>query len=268
MLLRKTALRGTVFCALISAMAGAVAAPASAALLPQSWNGWKWARSGSLAIQLGNNVSSQWTPYVTTAAAGWSTTPNLDYVMSAGKTTGSACGGSLGTVQICNSNYGATGWMGYTTVWTLGSYIVKATVKLNDYYFSQAKYNNAAFRAQVVCQELGNALGLQDSDRNHKNANIGGCMDYTNDPSGKLGTNGTLQDMKPSGTDLANLKQIYATAGGTQLAQTKVKTAGNAYAVPGAVPEPSSWLTMIAGFGLVGAAMRRRKDDATSRLFA
>lgn len=28
---------------------------------------------------------------------------------------------------------------------------------------------------------------------------------------------------------------------------------------PGAVPEPSSWAMMIAGFGLVGAAMRRRK---------
>jgi PEP-CTERM motif len=27
---------------------------------------------------------------------------------------------------------------------------------------------------------------------------------------------------------------------------------------PGGVPEPASWALMIAGFGLVGAAMRRR----------
>jgi hypothetical protein len=30
------------------------------------------------------------------------------------------------------------------------------------------------------------------------------------------------------------------------------------YGVPGAVPEPASWAMMIAGFGLVGAAARRR----------
>src|SRR3546814_11958625 len=31
----------------------------------------------------------------------------------------------------------------------------------------------------------------------------------------------------------------------------------------GAVPEPASWTMMITGFGLVGAAMRRRKAAAT-----
>src|SRR3546814_2108912 len=36
-----------------------------------------------------------------------------------------------------------------------------------------------------------------------------------------------------------------------------------------AVPEPATWLTMIAGFGMVGAAMRRQKKEigrATSEL--
>jgi hypothetical protein len=28
--------------------------------------------------------------------------------------------------------------------------------------------------------------------------------------------------------------------------------------IPGSVPEPATWLMMIAGFGLVGLAMRRR----------
>lgn len=28
---------------------------------------------------------------------------------------------------------------------------------------------------------------------------------------------------------------------------------------PGSVPEPASWLMLIAGFGLTGAAMRRRR---------
>ena len=33
-------------------------------------------------------------------------------------------------------------------------------------------------------------------------------------------------------------------------------------AIPGGVPEPASWALMIAGFGLVGAAARRRKPVA------
>ena len=32
---------------------------------------------------------------------------------------------------------------------------------------------------------------------------------------------------------------------------------------PGAVPEPASWALMIAGFGLVGSAMRRRKPSVS-----
>jgi hypothetical protein len=35
-------------------------------------------------------------------------------------------------------------------------------------------------------------------------------------------------------------------------------TGRNFSVVTGAVPEPSSWLTMIVGFGLIGAAIRRR----------
>lgn len=34
---------------------------------------------------------------------------------------------------------------------------------------------------------------------------------------------------------------------------------------PSAVPEPSTWLTMLLGFGFLGAAMRRRKSAARGR---
>jgi hypothetical protein len=29
----------------------------------------------------------------------------------------------------------------------------------------------------------------------------------------------------------------------------------------GAVPEPGTWLTMLAGFGLIGVAIRARRED-------
>ncbi len=36
------------------------------------------------------------------------------------------------------------------------------------------------------------------------------------------------------------------------------RTSANIYRMFGAVPEPASWATMLAGFGLVGGMIRRR----------
>jgi hypothetical protein len=106
---------------------------------------------------------------------------------------------------------------------------------------------------------MGNALGLQDLDHNYTNTNAGTCMDYTNDPSGKLRTNGTLANTTVSATDLKRLDAIYATKDSTQLVFTKPGMFGNALAVPGAVPEPSSWMTMLLGFLGLGLSLRRRR---------
>ncbi len=40
-----------------------------------------------------------------------------------------------------------------------------------------------AWRNLVSCQEVGHTLGLDHQDENFDNANLGTCMDYTNDPS-------------------------------------------------------------------------------------
>jgi hypothetical protein len=244
-------------CALLAAAFGT--APASATALTQSWNGWHWSRTGALNIKVGMNVSAAWKPYVQTAATAWSATPNIDYILTSGKTNASSCSAVFGTLQICSGNYGATGWLGYTKAWTSGTQIVQATIQLNDYYFSQARYNTVAFRSYIACQEMGNALGLQDSNRVYSDANSGSCMDYTNDASGKLGTNGKKANTAPSKSDMTNLARIYATPDKTQLAQTRVTAvSGNAFAAP--VPEPASWALMLGGFGLTGMMLRRRRQ--------
>lgn len=244
------------------ALAGAAFSPAQATLLPQSWNGYHWAHTGNLAIMIGNNTSSAWTSYLTAAEAKWSTDKIIDYVATPGMTSAGSCAPIYGTVQVCSGNYGATGYLGYTQVWTSGTQIIEATIKLNDYYFSQSKYNTAAFRQQVACQEMGNALGLDDLDHNYTNANAGTCMDYTNDPSGKKGTNGKLANTTADATDFKRLDAIYAKKDSTQLVFTKPGTYGNALAVPNAVPEPASWMTMVMGFLGLGLSLRRRRGAA------
>ncbi len=257
-LLNKAAAR----CGLVLAVLAA-AAPIGATTVPtQSWNGYHWAHTGNLAIMVGNNTSAKWAPYLSTAETVWSTDKYIDFLPMASMTSATSCAGIYGTIQVCSGNYGATGWSGWTTVYTSGTSIYQATIKLNDYYFNQAKYNKAAYFQQVICQELGNALGLDDSDHSYTNANIGSCMDYTNDSSGTLGTNGTLANTAPSMSDVTHLDGIYSVFDSTQLAFTKPKVSSNAQAVAGSVPEPASWSMMFVGFGALGVAMRRgRKAD-------
>jgi hypothetical protein len=265
-LMKAAAYCGCVFAAL------AASAPAAATALPAgSWNGYHWARTGPLAIMIGDNVSASWDSYLGNAATMWSADKHIDFVQTAGMTTASACSPVYGTVQACSANYGATGWLGYATVWTSGNYIIEATVKLNDYYFSQAKYNTVAFRTQVACQEVGHTLGLAHADVNYSNANLGTCMDYSNDPTGKLGTNGTLSDLTASATDFQHLDGIYAVLDSTQLPFTKPQyKTSDAMGLPGdddidsapvalAAPEPSSWAMMLVGFGALGMSLRSRR---------
>jgi hypothetical protein len=86
-------------------------------------------------------------------------------------------------VQVCNERYGNNGWLGIAQIWLSGTHITQGTTKLNDTYFNTAKYNTTAWRNLVSCQEVGHTFGLDHQDENFNNANLGTCMDYTNDPS-------------------------------------------------------------------------------------
>ncbi len=244
--------------------AGTLAAPA-AAVTTGSWNGYHWARTGVLRLQTVNRTSSAWTNYFTTAVNGWSAASQLDLIGSRG-TYSSSCGAVFATIQVCNGSYGSNGWLGYANVWTSGGHIVQATVRLNDSYFSQAKYNTAAWRSSVICQELGHTIGLAHNNTNRSDANTGSCLDYSNVPAGG-GTYGA-SNLAPGSVDFAGLNIIYATLDNTQLAGTTLTMSSSGFYLPGwtdpddavgAVPEPSAWAMLIAGFGMTGAAIRRRR---------
>jgi hypothetical protein len=164
-----------------------------------SWNGYHWARtSNPLALNLGSNVTPDWTPYLTTASADWSVSNVLHTTIVAGSAN-RRCDATAGMDQVCNARYGKTGWLGLAQIWVdANGHITQGTTKMNDTYFALAQYNNANERQHVMCQEIGHTFGLAHQDTT--GASLGTCMDYSMDPS----------STHPNQHDYDELDLIYA----------------------------------------------------------
>jgi len=152
-----------------------------------SWGGYHWARTANpFTLKLGANVSSAWGVNLAAASVDWSQSAVLDTLVVTGQANPKNCRPTAGQDQICNASYGNTGWLGIASIWVSGSHITQGTVKLNDTYFNTPTYNTPAWRQFVVCQEVGHTFGLDHQNTNFNDANLGTCMDYTNDPDGTL----------------------------------------------------------------------------------
>lgn len=167
-----------------------------------SWGNYHWARTANpVSISLGDNVTAVWDAHLTAAAGDWMQSSVLDAPVIAGGSNPKNCRATSGRVEVCNSKYGSNGWLGIAQVWVSGSHITQGVVKLNDTYFNTARYNTPAWRRFVVCQEIGHTFGLNHQDEIFTNANIGSCMDYTNDPS---------TNQNPNAHDYELLENLYA----------------------------------------------------------
>ena len=185
---------------LVSISLGAVASTASAT---HSWNGYHWARtSNPFTIKLGNNLSGTWTSSLNQASSDWNASDVLNTTVVTGLAKGKNCRGTSGRVEVCNGTYGNNGWLGVASISvTGGAHITQGTVRLNDTYFNTATYNTPAWRALVMCQEVGHTFGLDHQDENFSNSNLGTCMDYTNNPA---------SNQHPNAHDYEELDIIYA----------------------------------------------------------
>lgn len=170
---------------LYRALAGVSAlAISGTALASHSWGNYHWGRtSNPLPLELGDNVDSRWDAHLLLARDDWNVSPVLNTAVVKGQTKPRNCRPTEGRAEICNSSYGNTGWLGIAQIWASGDHIVQGVVKLNDSYFDYAPYNTPEWRNLVTCQEVGHIFGLGHQDENFGNANLGTCMDYTNDPS-------------------------------------------------------------------------------------
>jgi hypothetical protein len=194
------------------------------------WGGYHWARTANpFTIALADNLSADWDGYLTTASADWTKSSVLDTTIVQGTKSPRQCKPTAGRVEVCNEKYGLNGWLGIASVWASGSHITQGTVKLNDSYFSLAKYNTPDWKQLVTCQEIGHTFGLDHQDENFNNANLGTCMDYTNLPA---------SNTHPNQHDYDELAYIYSTFDSFT---TVGKSTGAAAAAPGASDNPAEW---------------------------
>lgn len=168
-----------------------------------AWGPYHWARTANpFTLKLGDNLSSSWDSYLNTTSQDWSTSSVLDtLVVTSGKNP-RTCKPTLGRAEICNYKYGRNGWLGIAQIWiNSSSHITQGAVKVNDSYFNSAPYNSGAWKNLVMCQEVGHLFGLDHQDENFKNASLGTCMDYSNDP---------VPNQHPNQHDYDMLEEIYS----------------------------------------------------------
>ena len=198
-----------IFASLVLSFGGLV----SVAYADHSWGGYHWARtSSSFALKVGDNVSSAWDPYLNEAIADWNISSVLDLTKVIGSTSPRTCKAKTGQIQACSERYGNTGWLGLAQIWVSGSHITKAITKVNDTYFNTSTYNTPAWRKLVMCQEIAHDFGLDHQDEDFYNANLGSCMDYTNDPDGGPGgvASNDPSNEHPNAHDFEQIVAIYA----------------------------------------------------------
>jgi hypothetical protein len=198
-----------------------------------SWGGYHWARTQNpFTLLLGDNVSGPWETVLTTTSLDWTASSVLNTTVVPGNANPKNCRATIGRVEVCNSTYGNNGWLGIAQIWANGQHITQGVVKLNDTYFKTAKYNTPAWRDLVSCQEVGHTFGLDHQDENFSNANLGTCMDYTNNPE---------SNRHPNAHDWEQLEQIYShldsttTVGSSQTSPTSTNDA-----------EPNSWGKLVS----------------------
>jgi hypothetical protein len=190
--------------ALLTVLLGAALWP-SPIRADHSWGPYHWERfTDPVALEVGDNVSPVWDAFLEEAIDDWNVSDRLSLLGVFGGTNPKNCRPVAGRIEVCNAAYGNTGWLGVAQIWVSGGHITQATTKLNDTYFNLPFYNTAAWRRFVMCQEVGHAFGLDHQDENFDDANLGSCMDYTNNPSGPP------SNEHPNAHDYAELDTIYS----------------------------------------------------------
>ena len=163
----------------------AIAAVATVADARHQWRKYEWAYDGTpLVPPVVDNTSGAWPGRIGTAVGDWNLSSRINSAYQVGNSNNVTCDFVLGEIQVCNDNYGSTGWLGIASITINGNEIIAGYTKLNDYYFTQQRYNTESWKQLVACQEIGHDYGLSHQNENFNTDATTSCMEYTSWPEG------------------------------------------------------------------------------------
>lgn len=207
-----------------------------------SWGNYHWATTALPAtLKVGDCLTSaDWKNQLDLTNADWNnpaafgatSTPILLTKMACAPTK--KCTMVKGTTQVCNGNYGKNGWLGLASINISGDHITQGTAKMNDSYFSTAKYNNPNERRHVMCQEIAHTFGLghQSEDGSSQDS----CMDYFSN----TGVNATSTlSTRPNAHDFEELNLIYDHVDGTTTLASSTSATSN-------MDDPKNWGELVS----------------------
>jgi hypothetical protein len=185
---------------------------AAPALADHSWSTYHWASDGTVELTVNQAITPEWRTPLNQGIADWEKSRKLSFTQQ--DVTGvnlKRCSPILGVILVCNDSYGQRGWLGIATIWLSGGHISQGTTQLNDTYFNMPRYNTAAWRRLVACQEVAHDFGLDHQDETFNNVNLGTCMDYTNAPEGGIynGFDYGPSNVSVNGHDYDQILAIY-----------------------------------------------------------
>ena len=183
---------------LLAAIVGAGTLLAMPAAASHSWGSYHWARTANpFTLRVIDANSSSWDAALDRAISDWDRSSVLNLVEEAGSAD-KRCRAVTGKAKSCNGFYGQNGWLGLATIRVSGSHITSGTAKMNDTYFSMARYNDPVKKQHVICQEIGHDFGLGHQDES--GADLNTCMDYAS----------ALDNPSPNQHDYDQLVTIYS----------------------------------------------------------
>lgn len=154
--------------------------------------------NGGLHLTLQNALDDTWQDEFDAAVLDWQESDALE-LSTARVAVDNTCERVDGVMVVCNANFGATGWVGINENSIMGGVIVSSVSKMNEYYLNNANFDH---RRYTMCHELGHGFGLPHTDENPYNANLGNCLDYTDNPD---------ENLEPGDVNMAKLRIMYKT---------------------------------------------------------
>ena len=160
---------------------GCATLAATGASAHHAWSTYAWNFDGTaVSVAVVDNTSAKWRSYVQEAVGDWNASEVIEAPLEYGNN--SSCAMTTNTIQVCNADYGANGWLGLASIALSNGKIVAGTTKLNDNYFNREAYDTYSWRQLVTCQEIGHDYGLGHQNENFSTDETTSCMEYTSWP--------------------------------------------------------------------------------------